>query len=220
MKRTRIVLLLVLIATTALAAVGLQSSSSPAANTAFFNTFSSLRTYIGRSERPTYTCTINGVALTAALSMSLESEVSRGFHIARICWSTSNATAAALQTLTVKRQTAASTGGSVVSAEGTGTSAVSQHVPGTGNWGGICRTGGTAGTAGALLDSAGWTIGEIAAGTADPPGPDANCREYGMNGTQMPYVPSGVANGVDVRIGAAGAGALSVGTLSITFIAE
>jgi hypothetical protein len=220
MKRTRIVFALILIATTALAAVGLQSSSSPAANTAFFNSFASLRTYIGRSDRTTYTCSAGGLATTSAYALAIEAEVARGFHISRICVGTSAATAAALQTLTVRRTTTASSGGTIVTAEGTGTSGVAQLVPGSGNWSGVCRLTGTAGTAGALMDIHGWTVGEIAAGTADPGTTATNCFEYGLNGSQMPYVASGVANGVDVRVTAAGAGGLASGSISITFIAE
>lgn len=36
----------------------------------------------------------------------------------------------------------------------------------------------------------------------------------------MPTVASGTANGVDVRVTAAGAGGLASGNISITFIAE
>jgi hypothetical protein len=218
MKRNA--LILVLIASAALAAVGIQSAGSISANQWFVDTFGSGRVTISRSSRATYTCSAGGLATTAAYALSLESEVSRGFHISRICVGTSAATAAALQTLTVRRETAASSGGTAVTAEGTGTSGVSQHVPGTGNWSGVCRITGTAGTAGALLDTHGWTVGEIAAGTVDPGQTPVTCFEYGLNGSQMPYVASGVANGVDVRVTAAGAGGLASGSVSITFIAE
>lgn len=134
--------------------------------------------------------------------------------------STSNATAAALQTVTIRRTTAAGSGGTTLAQEGTGTVGVSQMVPGTGNWTGRSVHTGTAGTAGALLDSWGWTVGEIGAGAADVPGQQMQCKKYGQNGEQMPYVASGTANGVTIAVTAAGAGGLASGAIAVTFIAE
>ena len=201
-------------------AQGVPIKSGAGSDLATIDTNNNLRVSPGASTRPTYTCSAGGLATTAAYALSLESEVSRGFRIQQICVGTSVATAAAPQTVTVRRQTAASSGGTVVTAEGTGTSGVAQHVPGTGNWGGVCRITGTAGTAGALLDTFGWTVGELGAGAADPTGPTLVCKTYGDNGAQMPTVASGTANGVDVRVTAAGAGGLASGSISITFIAE
>ena len=202
------------------AAQGVPLKSGAGSDLATVDTAKNLRVALGAPTRPTYTCSAGGLATTAAYALSLESEVSRGFRIARICVGTSAATAAALQTVTIRRQTAPSSGGTAVTAEGTGTSAVTQHVPGTGNWGGVCRITGTAGTAGALLDTWGWTVGEIGAGAADPGAPNMQCKTYGDAGEQMPTVSSGTANGVDVRVTAAGAGGLASGSIAITFIAE
>ena len=201
-------------------AQGVPIKSGATSDLATVDTNKNMRVALGAPTRPTYTCSAGGLATTAAYALSLESEVSRGFRIARICVGTSAATAAALQTVTVRRTTTASSGGTAVTAEGTGTSSVAQHVPGTGNWGGVCRITGTAGTAGALLDAWGWTVGEIGAGTADPGSPNMQCKTYGNAGEQMPTVASGTANGVDVRVTAAGAGGLASGSIAITFIAE
>ena len=199
---------------------GIVIKSGATSDLATVDTNKNVRVSPGQSTRATYICSAGGLVTTAAYALSLESEVSRGFKIAKICVGTSVATAAALQTVTVRRETAASSGGTAVTAEGTGTSAVSQLVPGTGNWGGVCRITGTAGTAGALLDTFGWTVGELGAGAADPNSLNVHCRNYGENGAQMPTVASGTANGVDVRVTAAGAGGLASGNISITFIAE
>ena len=199
---------------------GIVIKSGATSDLATVDTNKNVRVSPGQSTRATYICSAGGLVTTAAYALSLESEVSRGFKIAKICVGTSVATAAALQTVTVRRETAASSGGTAVTAEGTGTSAVSQLVPGTGNWGGVCRITGTAGTAGALLDTFGWTVGELGAGAADPNSLSVHCRNYGENGAQMPTVASGTANGVDVRVTAAGAGGLASGNISITFIAE
>lgn len=202
------------------AAQGVPVKSGAGSDLATVDTNKNLRVAVGPSTRATYTCSAGGLATTAAYALSLESEVSRGYRIARICVGSSVATAAALQTITVRRTTTASSGGSAVTAEGTGTSSIAQHVPGTGNWGGVCRITGTAGTAGALLDTWGQTVGELGAGAADPGSPPVFCKTYGDAGEQMPTVASGVANGVDVRVTAAGAGGLAAGSISITFIAE
>lgn len=210
----------ILLATSVLAAVGIQSGSTIAANNFFVNTFGSGLVNVGRSSRATYIASAGGLATTAAYSMQLEAEAARGFHIVEICVSTSNATAAALQTVTIRRTTAAGSGGTTLAQEGTGTVGVSQMVPGTGNWTGRSVHTGTAGTAGALLGSWGWTVGEIGAGAADVPGQQMQCKKYGQNGEQMPYVASGTANGVTIAVTAAGAGGLASGAIAVTFIAE
>lgn len=216
----RFVLVLLLLLPSTIWAQGLPIKSGATSDLANVDTNNNVRVSNGPSTRATYTCSAGGLATTAAYALSLESEVSRGFRVARICVGTSVATAAALQTVTVRRETAASSGGTAITAEGTGTSGVAQYVPGTGNWGGVCRLTGTAGAAGALLDIFGWTVGELGAGAADPNSQAVFCKDYGTNGTQMPTVVSGVANGVDIRVTAAGAGGLASGSLAVTFIAE
>jgi hypothetical protein len=144
--------LLVVVSSLALAQ-GIPLKSGAGSDLATVNSAKSLLVVRGASTTATYICSAGGLATTAAYAISLESEVSRGFKIQKICVGSSAATAAALQTVTVRRQTAASSGGTVITAEGTGTSGVSKMDPADGNWGGICRLTGTAGAAGAAGSS-------------------------------------------------------------------
>jgi hypothetical protein len=212
-------MLLSLVASLALAQ-GIPLKSGAGSDLATVDTNKNLRTAVGRSTRATYQATASALVTTAAYSMTLEAEVSRGFYIQQICISTSAATAAALQTVIIRRTTTAGTGGTTLTAEGTGAVGVAQMVPGSGNWGGRSVHTGTAGTAGAIFDSWGWTVAEIAAGTADTASQQMQCKRYGSDGAQMPYVASGVANGVHILVAAAGAGGLASGAITVTFIAE
>lgn len=216
----RLVLAFVLFAGVS-SAQGVPIKSGSTSDLATVDTNKNIRTTMGASTRATYTCSATGLVTTAVYSMQLAAEASRGFKIARICVGTANATAAAAQSITIQRRTTASAGGTVATAEGTASPAVSQHVPGTGNWGGVCAVTPTLGTAGAVLDGWSVSVGEIGAGAADPPSPDAFCKEYGdTGGDQMFTVASGTANGISVNATAAGAGATASGSISITFIAE
>jgi hypothetical protein len=209
-----------LVSTSALAQ-GVPIKSGAASDLATVDTNKNLRVTHGASTRATYTCIATGLTTTALYSLQLDAEASRGYKLARVCVGSTAATAAALQTVTIQRRTTASTGGTAATAEGTASPAVSQHVPGTGNWGGRCAVTPTLGTAGAVLDGWGITVPEIGAGTADPAGPDVVCKEYGdTGGDQMFTVASGTANGISVSVGSAGAGGLASGSISMTFIAE
>jgi hypothetical protein len=212
----RLLALLVLLPGLALAQ-GIQIKSGASSDLANVNTAKSLEVVRGASTKATYICSAGGLVTTAAYALSLESEASFGFKIQKICVGSSVATAAALQTVTVRRTTTASSGGTAVTAEGTGTSGVSKMDPSDGNWAGVCRITGTAGTAGALLDTWGWTVPELGAGAADPGGPSVFCKTYGDESEKAPTVASGVTNGVDVRVTAAGAGGLASGSISIIF---
>lgn len=214
----RFLSLLLLLPALALAQ-GLPLKSGATSDLATIDTNKNLRISTGASTRATYTCSATGLVTTALYSMQLAAEVSRGFRISRICVGTSNATASALQTITVSRRTTASSGGTVAGAEATTSPSVSQHVPGTGNWSGVCAVTPTLGTVGAMLDGWGQIVGEVGAGTADTP-TVVTCKDYGDRGEQMPSVSAGVANGVSVSVTAAGAGGLASGSISITFIAE
>jgi hypothetical protein len=201
-------------------AQGVPIKSGATSDLATVDTNKNMRVSVGPSTRATYTASAGGLVTTALYSMQIEAEVGRGFRIQQICIGTSAATAAALQTVTVRRSTAAGSGGTALPAEGTAALGVAQMVPGTGNWGGRTVHTGTAGTAGALLDTWGWTVPEIAAGTADPGLTLPFCKRYGSDGSQMPTVVAGTANGVSIAVTAAGAGGLASGSISVTFIAE
>jgi expansin (peptidoglycan-binding protein) len=70
---------------------------------------------------------------------------------------------------------------------------VTKMDPADANWSGIARTSGTGGTSGAMLDG-GTMFVRIA---ATPPAQENwECKLYGVNGTKMPTVVAGTANGV------------------------
>lgn len=162
-----------------------------------------------------YIASVSGQATTAAIIVSVEASASRRLRVTSICANTSAATAAAAVTVTIQRRTtAASSGGTALTAEGTGATAVTKLNPNTENFPGVARLGGTPGTAGAVLDQWGLTVPEIGAGTADPGWTTPLCRPYNI------VVPSGVTNGISVNISAAGAGGLASGAISVTVVAE
>lgn len=212
-------MLLALVVSLALAQ-GVPIKSGASSDLATVNAAKSLLVVRGTSSQPTYIASAGGLATTAAYALSLEAEVTRGFRIQKICIGTSPATAAAVQTVTIRRTTTASTGGTVVTAEATGANSVAKMDPADGNWSGVVRLTGTAGTAGALLDTWSFTTSEIGAGTADGNGQAVYCRTYGDESEKAPRVLAGVALGVDVRVTAAGAGGLAAGSISVTFTAE
>lgn len=201
-------------------AQGVPIKSGATSDLATVDTNKNMRVTPGQSTRATYTTSASGLTTTAAYSMQIEAEAGRGFKVSKICVGTTVATAAALQTIILRRSTAAGSGGTTLTAEGTATVAVSQHVPGTGNWGGRTVHTGTPGTAGATLDQWGQTVGELGAGAADPNSLPIFCKTYGDNGEQMPAVSSGTGNGISLSVSSAGAGGLASGSIAITFIAE
>ena len=215
-------LLALLIACAPLSALaqGVPIKGGASSDLATVNANKSLFTVRGKSSAATYTCTATGLTATAAYSMQLDSEASRGFRVQRICVGIPNAAAAALVTVTVNRRSTASTGGTVATSEGTASPAVSKLDAADSNWGGRCAVTPTLGTIGALVD--GWSrqVGELGAGTADSPGAEVYCRTYGDESEKAPNVVAGTANGLSVNVTAPGAGALAAGSISITFIGE
>jgi hypothetical protein len=214
----RLVYLLALLAVPALAQ-GIQIKSGASTDTATVNAAKSLLVVRGASSLATYSCTATGLVTTAAYSMQLDAEAGRGFKVQKVCVGTSAATAAALQTTTIQRRTTASTGGTAATQEGTASPAVSKFDPADGNWTGRCAQTPTLGTAGAVLDGWGWTVPEIGAGAADPGSQFAWCKTYGDESEKAPTVVAGTANGISVLVGAAGAGGLASGSITIIFTA-
>lgn len=191
------------------------------AGVAEVNPNGSLEVVDGRSSRPTYIVSVGGQATTAAYILSIESSAATGFKLVQLCVGSSNATAAAAVTVTVARRTTASSGGTALTAEGTGATSVSKVDPSDGNFTGIARLGGTPGAAGPVLDQFGFSVGEIAAGTADTAGPPVFCKSYGgATGEKPPTVSPGAANGLSINVGAAGSGGLASGSISATIIQE
>lgn len=213
-----LVLALLLFCTEALAGVSIKDQNSSTG--AEVNSNNALEVVQGKPSRVTYIASVSGQAATSAYIVSLEADASLGIKIVSICVGTSNATAAAAGTITVQRRTTASSGGTALTAEGTGATAVSKLDPADGNFAGVARLGGTPGTGGAVIDQYGFTVGEIGAGTADPPGLPVFCRDYGMAGSKPIVISAGTSNGVSVNVSAAGAGALNAGSISIVFITE
>jgi hypothetical protein len=198
---------------------GIQIKSGASTDVATVNTQKSLLVVRGASTLATYACTASGLATTAAYTMQLDSEAARGFKIQKICVGTSQATAAALQTVVVQRRTTASTVGTAATSEGTASPAVSRFDANDAAWSGRCAVTPTLGTAGAILDQWGWTVGEIGAGAADSPGPGVFCKQYGDESEKAPLNLAGTANGISVSVSASGAGGLASGSISILFTA-
>ena len=220
MKLSRPALLVVLLSLAAFAGVNVISASAPAANVWFVNAFGTAKVVRGKSDAPTYSCSAVGLVTTAAYSMQVNAEAARGLRIQKICVGGSAATAAALQTITIQRRTTAATGGTAATSEGAASPSVSKFDLADGSFSGVCTITPTLGTAGPVLDGWGQTVPEIGAGAADPGSQGVFCKTYGDESEKAPSVPSGVANGLSVLVGAAGAGGLASGSISIMFIAE
>jgi len=204
-----------------LCAQGLPIKSGATSDLATVDTNKNVRVTFGPSTRPTYMASAGGLATTALYNMSIEAAAGTGFKLAGWCIGVSNATAAALVTVTVQRRTTASSMGTLCTAEGTVAScAVSKADPGAGNYGGVVRVTSSLGTAGAILDQQGFTIGEIGAGAADSGSPAPICRSYTGEGVQVPTVAAGTANGISINVSAPGAGGLAAGSIAATIIAE
>jgi len=125
-------------------------------------------------------------------------------------------------TTTVNRRTTASSGGTVITNNGTGTSGVADMSGAAVAYGGVARLTGTLGTVGATLD--GWAFRQsvLGATTGIEGAQTMQCREYGSAASagQAITVPAGTSNGVSVLVSAGGAGSVAVGSILITIIAE
>lgn len=203
-------------------AQGIPLKSGATSDLATVNSAKSLFTVRGKSTAATYQCVALGLTTTAAYTMQLDAEAGRGLRIQKICVGSTVATAAALQTVTIQRRTTASTGGTAATAEGTSSPAVSKldQAEAGGNYSGRCAVTPTLGTAGAVLDGWGQTVGELGAGAADPGGPAVFCKNYGNESEKAIAVSAGTANGISVSVSSAGAGGLAAGSITIMFIAE
>lgn len=204
-------------------AQGIPIKSGATSDLLTINTNKAALVVAGIPTRKTYVAASNGLTTTALFNISIEASAGTGFKLAGWCVGFSNATAAAAVTVSVnRRSTGASTGGTVMTAEGTGTDAISKMDPTDADFGGIARrTAGALGTIGALIDSQGIMIGELGAGLADPPGPAPFCKYYGQDGaSKMPTVDAGVTNGISINVSTHGAGALASGSISAIIIEE
>lgn len=212
--RRLIALLMLCLAPAALADVQIKSGAS--STTLTVNTANSALVQSGVSTRPTYTATLTALASTTANVLSIESSAGTGFKLSRVCIFVPNATASAAILITVQRRTTASSGGTALTAEGTGVTSISKHDPADGNYGGVARLNGTPGTAGAIVDAFGFW--NAMTGASPPIGPF--CKEYGANGEKMPTVLSGTSNGLSISNSVVGAGGTALMTIAATIIAE
>lgn len=178
------------------------------------------RVVLGATTRASYIASVGAQATSAAITLSIESSATQGFKVTKICVSGSVATAAAAVNVTVQRTTTASSAGTALTAEGTGTTAISKMDPSSSNYGGIARLAGTPGASGAMLDQWGYTAGEVGAGAADPPSQPTYCKTYTDDGAQAPTVSAGVTNGIIITVSTHGAGGLADGAISATLITD
>lgn len=203
---------------------GITVKSGASSDLAGVDTNKNVRTSDGPSTRPTYVATVAGATTTAAWNLQVESASGTGFKVIEICVSYAlGATAAGtIITTTVSRRTTASSGGTALTNEGTGTTAVSKLLDTLGSYTGLARgLAATLGTVGATLDQ--WQFPQtVVAGTTGITQPAIICRQYGsaQGGGQAIVVPAGTANGVSVLVSAGGAGSLAVGSIRMTFIQE
>lgn len=218
MKRILLTLIILLLSGTAVAGIQIQSGTTT--NTADVNANSALRVTEGRSTRATYIASALAQATTAAITVSLEAPATQTVYVTRICTSGSAATTASAINVTVQRRTTASSGGTLLTNEGTGSSVISKLDPADGNYAGVGRLGGTPGTAGAVITGWGYTDSEIAAGTADPDGFFVHCREFGIHGGKPLTISPGIANGISVDVSSHGAGGLASGSVTIQYYVE
>lgn len=177
----------------------------------------------GKSTRPTYTATVAGGVTTAAYNLQVESAASVGFRVQRVCVTYSlGATAAGtvITTTISRRNTVASSGGTALTNEGTGTTSISKHDWNAANYTGLARgLAATLGTAGATLDQ--WQFAQtVVAGTTGITPISMECRDYGGQGSQLLIAQAGVTNGIAVNVSAGGAGSLAVGSIAMTFTQE
>ena len=202
-------------------AQGLPIKDGNSATLAEVNANGAVEVVDGRSSRPTYIASASALTTTALYGLAVESGSSQGFKLVQWCVGVTSATAAAGVTVTVRRTTAASSGGTVATAEGTGTVAVSKFDPADGNYPGVARGGAISTTNGATLDQLSFMVGEIGAGTADAHGIIPICKMYGGATGEKPItVVSGTANGIAITVSSLGAGGLAFGSVSATVIVE
>lgn len=217
MKIRKFIAALVLILVPAITfAQGLPIKDGDSSTLADVDANKNLKVTEGESTEATYIAAATSAFTASDSILNIEAEASRGFRIARVCIQPGNATAAVSTLWQLIRTTTASSGGTSITAEVTsGNNALAKMDPGSANWSGAVRTGGTEGSSGAIIDSGNLWVGVAATGT----GPSqADCRDYGGNGLRMPTVAAGTTNGVKLMFtGTAGGTGQSA---TIYFIAD
>lgn len=199
---------------------GIPLKSGATSDLATVDANKNLRVNEGPSARTTYVASSSALTTTALYSMQIEAGAALGFKLSSFCVGVTNATAAAGVTIAINRRSTASSGGTQLTAEGTGADSVSKMDPAAANFPGVARRTPTLGTVGATLFQTGFQIGELAAGTADPTGLSPFCKQFGENGEQLPTVSAGTSNGISITVSSLGSGALAFGSIAATLIVE
>lgn len=190
------------------------------------DTNKNLRVTMGASTRATYSATISGATTTAAYNLQVESAAGQGFKVLEICVGYSQGATAAgtLVTTTVSRRTSASSGGTALTNNGTGTTSVTDLGSTAASYGGLARgMAATLGTVGATIDQWAFRQSVLGATTGMEGVADVvKCNQYGsaLGGAKAIEVAAGATNGVSVLVSAGGAGSVAVGSIRMTFVAE
>jgi hypothetical protein len=199
-------------------AQGIPIKDGSTSGLASVNSAGALMTNEGPSKRVTYYATVSGATTTATWNLACESGASLGFKVSQICITVPGGATGAAGPLVwaLRRSTAAGSGGTALAADGTGTTSVSRADTVSGTFPGTCRgLASTLGTAGATIDQGSWN---------ESAGVNLNtitiCKQYGLNGEQLPTVPAGAANGIYITVAAAGAGSLAVGAATMVLVTE
>lgn len=210
----RLAFLLAFFALPALADVQIKSGAGT--DTLTVNTNKAALITEGVSTRPTYTATVSGATTTAAYNLQVESAAGLGFKVTRVCVGYSGATAGGtVITTTISRRTTASSVGTALTNEGTGTTSISKHDPADATFTGLARgLAATLGTAGATIDQ--WSFVQPLVATNI----EQVCKDYGIDGKKTIVNAVGVTNGIAVQVSAGGAGSVAAGSISMTLIAE
>lgn len=207
-------------------AQGVVVKSGATSDTATVDTNKNLRVTSGASTRQTFSATISGATTTAAYNLQIESAAGTGFKVLEICVGYAQGATAAgtIVTTTVSRRTTASSGGTSLTNNGTGTTAITDMSVSGAGYGGLAKgMAATLGTAGATIDQ--WAFRQSVLGATtgmEGVGDVAYCRQYGsaQGGGKAIEVAAGTSNGIAVQVSGGGAGSVAIGSIRVTFVAE
>lgn len=171
----------------------------------------------GKTTRAVHVASASALTTTTTYSLQVNAGVSLGYKLLGWCVGYTGTTAAAVGLISVNRRSTASSGGTALTVEGTGATAISKMDPGASNFSGAGAATPTLGTLGATLDQQGFTWPFLATGNTTPP---PICRWYSeATGMLPPVVAAGTANGISIVVTGGGAGGIADGSITM-FIAE
>jgi hypothetical protein len=216
----RTLFLILMLSPSLVLAQGMPIKSGATSDLLTVNTSKAALIIDGPSTKATYGVSSSALVTTAAYTLSIMAGASNAFRLASLCVGITNATAAAGITVTLQKRSTATTGGTALTNEGTGADSIAKFDAADGNFAGTAIRTGTLGTIGPMLGQWGFMVGELAAGTADVPGPAIWCYQYGLAGTKLPTVAAGTANALVISVSSAGAGGLAFGSIYATIIQD